>query len=152
MQHRLIPLGCLILALACPAQKPTLTTDISSVSIATGGAQKFTLDAGTQHGARFYWILGSLTGTSPGINLGGLHLPLNPDPWTDITIAWANTLWLTNTNGRLDPSGRAQAFFNVPKVTDTRVIGLVFHHAYVVYDASGNLYMASNPVPLKLVK
>ncbi|MHC4078622.1 MAG: hypothetical protein ACYST0_09320, partial [Planctomycetota bacterium] len=153
MQHRLIPLGCLILALAlaCPAQKPTLTTDISSVSIATGGAQKFTLDAGTQHGARFYWILGSLTGTSPGINLGGLHLPLNPDAWTDITVAWANTLWLTNTNGRLDPAGKAQAFFNVPKVTNTTVIGLVFHHAYVVYDAQTNFHMVSNPVSLTLV-
>ncbi|MHC4512774.1 MAG: hypothetical protein ACYTGW_07745 [Planctomycetota bacterium] len=151
MQHRLIPLGCLILALACPAQKPTLTTDTSTVSPATGGAQQFTLDAGSQHGARFYWILGSLTGTSPGINLGSLHLPLNPDPWTDITIAWANTAWLTNTNGRLDPSGKAQAFFNVPKVTNPKAFGLTFNHAYVVYDAQSNLHMVSNPVPLRLV-
>jgi len=29
---------------------------------------------------------------------------------------------------------------------------LVFHHAYLVYDASNNFYMASKPVTLKLVK
>ncbi len=40
-----------------------------------------------------------------------------------------------------------QTWFNLPSA-----IGLVFHHAYLVYDAKGNLYMASNPVPLKLVK
>ncbi len=28
----------------------------------------------------------------------------------------------------------------------------VFYHAYLVYDANNNFYMASNPVPLRLVK
>jgi len=28
--------------------------------------------------------------------------------------------------------------------------GFTFHHAYVVYDASGRFYMASNAVPLRL--
>ena len=32
------------------------------------------------------------------------------------------------------------------------VVGVVFHNAYVVYDQLHNLYMTSNPVPLKLVK
>jgi len=29
---------------------------------------------------------------------------------------------------------------------------LKLYHAYLVYDANNNFYMASNPVPLKLVK
>ena len=70
--------------------------------------QKFTLDAGTQHGTRFYWIFGSVTGTTPGVTLGSaigaLHIPLNPDIWTDYKIALANTPTLNNTKATLDKS------------------------------------------------
>ena len=109
------------------------------------------MDAGTQHGTRFYWIIGSVSGTTPGASLGSLHLPLNPDTWTDITIGLANTTLLTNTSGKLDPSGKAQAFLNVPKLTSTKLIGVVFHHVYVVFDAQSNFHMVSNPVSLRLV-
>ncbi len=57
-----------------------------------------------------------------------------------------------NTKATLDASGRAQASFNIPKVNLPSAIGLVFHHAYLVYDANNIIYMASNPVPLTLVK
>ena len=132
--------------------KPTLTTNTSTVAIATGGVQKFTLEAGIPHGTRFYWIFGSVTGTAPGVNLGGMHFPLNPDLWTNITIASPNTVILAKSKATLDSSGRAQASFNIPKVTDTQAIGVVFNHAYLVYDAKNNFYMVSNPVPLKLVQ
>ncbi len=41
---------------------------------------------------------------------------------------------------------------NIPKVNLPSAIGLAFYHAYLVYAAKNNFYMASNPVPLKLVK
>ncbi|MHC4852240.1 MAG: Kelch repeat-containing protein [Planctomycetota bacterium] len=130
--------------------KLSLTADKSSVSI-TGGEQKFTLDAGTQHGGRNYWVFGSVTGTSPGINLGGMHFPLNPDFYTDITIAMPNTTILVDTQGKLDPTGKAQAALKVPTVTDTNAIGVVLNHAYLVYDVQSNFHMVSNPVSLMLV-
>ena len=134
----------------------TLRTCTATVSIASGGVQEFILDAGRQHATRLYWVLGSVTGTTPGVNLasaiGSVNIPLNPDFWTDITIALSNTATLANTKATLDASGRAQAAFNIPRVTDARAIGVVFYHAYLVYDAKNNLYMASNPVTLKLVK
>ena len=40
----------------------------------------------------------------------------------------------------------------MPKASLPSAIGLVFHHAYLVYDAKNNFYMASNAVPLQLVK
>ncbi|MHC4852479.1 MAG: hypothetical protein ACYTF5_10710, partial [Planctomycetota bacterium] len=105
---------------------------------------------------RSYWIFGSVTGTTPGITLasaiGAVHIPLNPDIWTDYTIGMANTATLSNTKATLDASGTAQAAFNIPKVNLPGAIGVVFYHAYLVYDAKNNFYMASNPVPLKLVK
>ncbi|MEE9127890.1 MAG: hypothetical protein V3U11_12190, partial [Planctomycetota bacterium] len=130
--------------------------DVHQISLSAGGTQKLTVNAGPAHAGRSYWIFGSVTGTTPGVTLGSaigaLHIPLNPDIWTDYTIALANTPTLNNTKATLDKSGTAQASFNVPKVNLPSAIGLVFHHAYLVYDANSNLYMASNPVPMKLVK
>ena len=83
---------------------------------------------------------------------GPLNIPLNSDSWTDCTIAFANNATLTNTKATLDASGTAQASFNIPKTNLSSAIGMVFYHAYLVYDANNNLYMASNPVPLKLGK
>ena len=134
----------------------SLTVNPSTVSIAAGGTQTFTLNAGTQHGTRLYWIFGSVTGTTPGVNLGSaigtVNIPLNPDIWTDIMITQANTLTLVNTKATLDASGKAKAAFRIPPFNIPSAIGLVFYHAYLVYDANNNFYMASNPVPLKLVK
>ena len=38
----------------------------------------------------------------------------------------------------------------VPKITNQSAIGVTFYHAYLVYDAQNNFYMASNPVTLQL--
>ena len=40
----------------------------------------------------------------------------------------------------------------MPKITNSSAIGVKFYHAYLVYDAKSNFYMASNPVELMLVK
>jgi hypothetical protein len=130
--------------------------DVHEISLSTGGTQKLTVNAGKAHANRSYWILGSVTGTTPGVTLGSaigvVHIGLNPDIWTNYTIALANSPTLGNTKATLDASGTAQASFNIPKVNLPSAIGVVFYHAYVVYDSQNNFYMASNPVPLKLAK
>ncbi len=114
------------------------------------------MDAGTTQASRLYWIFGSVTGTSPGVTLaspaGSVNIPLNPDFYTDITIGLANSAILTKTRGVLDASGKGSASLNVPKITNSSAIGVKFYHAYLVYDAKNNLYLASNPVELMLVK
>jgi Galactose oxidase, central domain len=134
----------------------TLTTDISKVSLTTGGVQKLILDAGAPHGKRLYWIFGSVTGTRPGVNLasaaGTVNIPLNPDIWTGFTIAFANSSTLVNTKAALDVSGGATASIKVPQINLPSAIGVVFYHAYLVYDANSNYFLGSNPVTLTLVK
>ena len=90
-----------------------------------------------------------MTGTSPGVNLLGVHIPLNPDVYTDIAMGVVNTPVFTKFKGTLDPNGRATASFNLPPNLAIPW-GLTIHHAYVVYDASGQVYMASNAVPVRL--
>ncbi|MHC4815220.1 MAG: kelch repeat-containing protein, partial [Planctomycetota bacterium] len=64
-----------------------LTANTSTMSIATGGTQVLTLNAGSQHGSRLYWVFGSLTGTTPGVTLvsaiGSVNIPLVPDFYTN---------------------------------------------------------------------
>ncbi len=114
------------------------------------------MDAGSRNGTRLYWVFGSVTGTSPGVTLaspvGSVTIPLNPDLYTDITIGFANTALLTKTRGTLNATGKGSASLNVPKITNSSAIGVKFYHAYLVYDAQNNFYMASNPVELMLVK
>ena len=90
-----------------------------------------------------------ITGTRPGVNLPGVHIPLNPDLYTDVAMGAVNTIVFTKFKGTLDANGLATASFKVPANLPLPS-GFTFHHAYVVYDASGKLYMASNAVPLRL--
>jgi hypothetical protein len=130
----------------------TLATDSHAFSLAKANTQTLNLDAGTANKGRLYWVFGSVTGVSPGVTLGPVTIPLNPDPWTDITIRLANSPVLVNTKGTLDVSGKAKAQIKGGPVNAPSAIGLVLYHAYLVYDASNNFYMASNPVPLQLVR
>jgi hypothetical protein len=123
--------------------------DVHEIRITTGGTQRLTVNAGKAHKNLRYWIFGSVTGTTPGVNLLGVHIPLNPDLYTDIAMVHVNTTAFTKFMGTLDANGLATASFNVPANVQAPS-GFTFHHAYVVYDASGKLYMASNAVPLRL--
>ncbi|MHC4815998.1 MAG: hypothetical protein ACYTFN_23275, partial [Planctomycetota bacterium] len=128
----------------------TLWTDKHELSLKQAGSQTLSLGAGTQHAGRFYWILGSVTGTTPGITLAGTHFPLNPDLYTDITLG----LWSVNPpfggfKGKLDLQGRATASFNVP-ANAPPLVDFTVYHAYLVYDAQGFWHMVSNAVMLRL--
>ena len=109
------------------------------------------MNAGKAHANRLYWIFGSITGTKPGVNLLGVHIPLNPDLYTDVAMVNVNSTVWTKFKGSLDSNGLATALFKVPANLPLPS-GFTFHHAYVVYDASGKLFMASNAVPLTLRK
>jgi len=126
----------------------TLWTDRHVLSLQHTGTQRLMLDAGPAHAGRNYWIFGSVTGTSPGVNLLGVHVPLNPDLYTDVTIVSANTPIMANFRGTLAFDGTAQASFNVPSNVP-RLRDFTLHHACIIYD-NVTWYMASNPVSLKL--
>ena len=126
----------------------SLYADVYRLSIANGGTQTLTVNAGKSHANRSYWILGSMTGTTPGVTLSGLHVPLNWDPYADISFAFVNTSVFTNLGGTLDANGVATASFNVP-AKQAIPSGLTIYHAYAAFDASGKLYMASDAVPVR---
>ncbi|MHC5071012.1 MAG: LamG-like jellyroll fold domain-containing protein [Planctomycetota bacterium] len=131
----------------------TLRVDKTNLSMSKTDSQNFTLAAGSAHVGKLYWIFGSLTGTFPGVQLGPVTVPLQPDLYTNLTLGLANTAPLTRFRGVLAQNGAATAALNMPKgYNDPNAIGLSIYHAYVVYDTANNLYLASNPTLARVVK
>ena len=88
----------------------TLTADSPTFSITSGNAVTLDLNAGEAGADRPYLVLGSLTGTYPGIALpsGPAQLPLVWDAFTNFTVQMANTTCLEDFLGILDAEGKAR--------------------------------------------
>ena len=132
---------------------PLLAASPTELDALAGGTQTFTLTAGPDSKLDLYLLLGSISGTSPGFPLGDLTLPLNiVDPYFDFTLEQPNSAALVNTLGVLDIQGTATASVNVPTSAQyPSLIGLTFHHAYVVLGDDLGVSLVSNPVELKLL-
>ena len=93
---------------------------------------------------------GSASGTVPGLALPGRSVvaPLNPDPFTFLILAQANTPAFRDFLGRLDGAGRATASLNVGPLPPS-IWGFALHFAYVLYTPS--LDFASNAVAVRFM-
>ncbi|HGY90375.1 MAG TPA: hypothetical protein ENK43_04285 [Planctomycetes bacterium] len=130
----------------------SLQADVNSVSVAAGGVQTLTLSVDASHFGELYAVLGSVTGTSPGVAFQGQIIPLNPDFYFNQTINFPNQHPLAGSLGNVDASGGAVTTVTVlPGELPPVVVGLVIHHAAVVLDGSFQLSHVSNAVPLTLV-
>ncbi len=110
-----------------------LSSPTTSVSISTAGTQTLNLNAGLPHATRHYWVLGSLGGTVPGLNLApGVNLPLNPDNYMTYLASFPTNRIVTNGVGTLDPNGQATAVFHLPSGLSPSLVGLTAHHAFLL--------------------
>lgn len=131
----------------------TLRTDVTEVSLSTGGAQALWIRAGDQLAGTIHVLVGSATGIAPAtpLDLAGANLPLVVDSYTSLILGNGGgplSPWL----GLLDASGRAGANIAVPAGTDPSLVGLRLFHAAILFDASTLAIAATtNPVQLELV-
>lgn len=89
-------------------------------------------------------ILGSLSGTSPGVTVNGHHLPLNVDAYTLATVNNPNSVLLNPSFASLDAQGHLSSAFALP-IPVPAAVGLTLHHAALVLDPSGSIaVLASN--------
>jgi hypothetical protein len=138
-------------ALVLSGTELPLVSDVHQVSLAAGGAQDLALCAPAYPG--LVWIvLGSITGTTPGLDLGGVVLPLNRDVYFHFTVHHPGSPPLSPSAGILSSAGAAQASFTVPPGTDPALAGLLLHHAALILSpAAGSAVLATNAVPLTLI-
>jgi hypothetical protein len=97
-----------------------------------GGKVNFFLNAGVNNASRNYLLLGSISGTSPGIPLpGGMAtLPLNWDIFTNAVLLYVNTPVFDKFLGGLDAGGKAVATLTLGPIPGTA--GLSMHFAYLL--------------------
>ncbi|MCA8943047.1 MAG: aryl-sulfate sulfotransferase [Planctomycetes bacterium] len=129
-----------------------LWVDERSISVTLGGSAQFDLKAGSRFAGRPFLLLGSLTGTGPGIDIGGPRLlPLEYDGYLVFTVSTPNQFPLAYTSPTLDASGNASVSFSLPPGLASFLIGLRIHHAAVVFGAGGaGVELVSNPVTIEL--
>jgi hypothetical protein len=94
-----------------------------------------------------------MTGTTPGVDLGPVTLPLVFDRYTAFTLDRTNSTVFVGNRGNLDGSGRAAATLNLPRGLPVALIGRTLFHAFAVFDTPGSsrARFASNPFPLTLI-
>lgn len=127
-----------------------LSVDTHTISAATGGMVNFSLDATADNANRQYLLLGSLTGTSPGLPLPGGHavLPCNWDIFTDIVITLINGPVFQNFHGYLDGNGYATAILDASQPLPSS--GFTMSFAYALFPQPAWNF-ASNPVNIDIV-
>ncbi|WP_419186165.1 FG-GAP repeat protein [Rohdeia mirabilis] len=119
-----------------------------------GGSQDLLLRAGSEHAGAFYALLGSASGTTPGLGdaLGALGLPLVSDAYTDALVLGNGAGVVAPFTGVLDQDGKANAAVLVPPATDPSLVGTVLHHAFLVIDPTTfDVTHTSNAVRVELV-
>ncbi len=120
-----------------------LAIDVDSIPSADGGVIQFSLDAGPAFDGRDYFLVGSLSGTSPGTPLpGGGTIPLNRDALTDYILSNYNNPVFVDFRGTLDADGRALAFLDAPGPVPLAV-GRIMNFAFTTL---GPFDLQSNPV------
>lgn len=128
-----------------------LVGDVQTVDPATGGVQTLSVRAGAALAGKRYLVLGSLTGTFPGMLVGGHLIPLDRDWYTHRTLTQPDPP-LSGSTGTLDAAGAARAAFTVSAGDWTAVAGITVYHACVVLDPADprTVLLASNAVPVVL--
>jgi hypothetical protein len=120
------------------------------ISASQGGKQTLSLHAGAAQGSQLYVVVGSATGTTPGITLDGVLVPLSLDSYTLLTLNSLNKAPFAGTFGLLDPQGRATASIELEGgQLGPSAVGLQFHHAYVAL-SGGAVALASNPTAVEI--
>ncbi|MEO0650059.1 MAG: hypothetical protein AAFZ65_05225, partial [Planctomycetota bacterium] len=131
---------------------PDLLASDETLSLSAGGQVDFTLFTRPEVSADFYWLLGSLSGTAPGLPLGpGIVLPLNVDALFNLSLS-SNTAPFGNNFGAPDTLGVGDSSFTLPAGTNPALAGLTANFAYVTIDVlSLSATSASNAVAVVLV-
>jgi hypothetical protein len=122
------------------------------ISLSRGGLVDFRLAAPPAVAGQVYALLGSLSGTAPGLPFGGVTIPLNYDFFFDLVLNQP-ALFHTGAVGLLDAQSKGNARIQLPPGLPPGAAGLTMHHAYVVVDlfGSGQPTFASNAWPLTLL-
>lgn len=117
---------------------PTLIADRPTITTNGDDVQTLLIDCGSEMAHAPYAVLGSCSGTIPGVRVGEHVIPLNPDAYTIATITDGSGV-LAGGTGRLDDRGRGRATVAPTSAHRRGLRGARCHHVCVVLDESRTL-------------
>jgi hypothetical protein len=126
---------------------PPLTANIATIPVGAASSVVFGLHAGAPNGGRLYLLVGTASGTMPGVPLGAVTLPINLDAVTFFVLENTNMPSFANFFGSTGPTGEASASIALPALGNPSVVGVVLHFAYLLINP---IDFASNAVPIVL--
>ncbi|MFT4647759.1 MAG: putative Ntn-hydrolase superfamily protein [Glaciecola sp.] len=108
-----------------------------SYSAQNGPALALSVYRPTADAGNLYRMLGSLSGTSPGTQIGGTLVPLNQDSLLNYTLAWPGGSPFQGNLGILDAQGFASATFDLPPGRLNAFVGQTISFAAVIRTPQG---------------
>ena len=130
---------------------PPLSVDVAELSLAAGGSASFLLQTGTSGAGQLHWLLASASGTSPGLPVDGLVLPLAFDALTLATVQTPGSPPFSGYFGALDSTGQSTASLTLSPGSLSSLAGTTLHHAFAVLDLTlGQVTEVSPAVELNL--
>ncbi|MEM7310971.1 MAG: FG-GAP repeat protein [Planctomycetota bacterium] len=134
------------------AEYVSITPRTTTISAQTGGIQLLDLSTCPPQSGDLWFLLGSTSGTSPGVPLGdGLVIPLVADDYFAYTLAYPNSIPLVFSLDFMPAGGITTAQVSIP-FGFPELAGVEAHHAFVLIDpATLAPKLVSNPAPLSIV-
>ncbi len=111
-----------------------MTASPDTLSASAGGLFQLAIDFPATFGGQEYFVYGSLTGTTPGFELGGLVVPLVYDALTDLTFQQNYLPNMTAFHGNLDAAGDGLALFSAAPGEFLPLLGRTAWWAAVSWD------------------
>ena len=126
---------------------PFFAATNETVDVVAGADVGMHADQGLPNATRPYLVAVSLSGSVPGIDLFGLHVPLNFDSLTSAGLDNLNGSVLVNFLGALDGNGQMVATLHLPPGFALFLQGATMTVAYVNFDVFN---FASRPLSIQL--
>lgn len=128
-------------------------SDVDSVSFTQREAQALSLRAGIEHAGRPFIVLGTLNGTTPGFDVGNVHVPIVRDRYFRASLLMPWFAPIVPIFGHLDANGEASTSFEASRLFGKGYwVGRTVHHAYVVFSPGRSVVFASNAVPVTITR
>lgn len=135
-------------AIVLSANPIDLSSDVKSLSLFRGGKSAISIHAGTRHANALAMMLGSASGTWPGIQVGQGTLQLNLDAYLQFTLAAPHAVFFNNMS-LLDARGEGGVGFVLPAGLPPSLAGTRLYHSCLMFGTHG-LDFANISIPLDL--
>jgi CHRD domain len=111
-----------------------LNSDGRSFPVGLGGTLTLEVDGYASTAGHLFLVLGSLSGSTPGLPFAGQVLPLNFDAYLNFTLLTPNTPPLGNSFGFLSATAEADTTFTLTAGAFPALVGLTVNHAALTID------------------